>query len=251
MTDKIKTIIIDDELLARQLILSYLQNHSEIETVAECSDGFAGLKAIKEFRPDLIFLDIQMPKLTGFEMLDVLDHQPQIIFSTAYDEFALKAFEANATDYLLKPYSQERFDAAVYKAIERLKKGNDQEKDNRQLKEKIDQSDSPLYRLVLKTSTGIDVVAVENIDYFASSDDYTEIISGTKKYLKQKPLKYFDDHLESDRFVRVHRTIILNISRIARLEPYGKESWVALLKTGQKLPVSKTGYQRLKELLKI
>lgn len=198
-----------------------------------------------------MFLDIQMPKLTGFEMLDVLDHQPQIIFSTAYDEFALKAFEANATDYLLKPYSQERFDTAVFKAVERLKKGNSQEKDNRQLSEKIDQAGIPLHRLILKTSSGIDVVAAESIDYFASSDDYTEIICGTKKYLKQKPLKYFDDHLESDRFVRIHRSIILNISRIARLEPYGKESWVALLKTGQKLPVSKTGYQRLKELLKV
>lgn len=251
MTAKIKTIIIDDEVLARKLIISYLQNHPEIEIVAECADGFSGLKVIKEQNPDLVFLDIQMPKLTGFEMLEVLDHQPVIIFSTAYDEFALKAFEANATDYLLKPYNQDRFDQALLKAISFVQNGISVATETKGLMQQLDISQKTLHRLVLKTTQGIDIISAENIDYMASADDYTEIFAGKKKYLKQKPLKYYDEHLDSERFVRIHRTTLLNISRIARLEPYGKESWVAVLKDGNKLLVSKSGYQRLKELLKV
>jgi len=251
MTAKIRTIIIDDELLARKLIMSYLQNHPEIEIVEECSDGFSGLKAIKDEKPDLVFLDIQMPKLTGFEMLEVLDHQPLIIFSTAYDEYALKAFEANATDYLLKPYNQDRFDQALLKAVTLLRNGSSAIMETQGLLKQLDLSPKTLDRLVLKTSQGIEIISVENIDYCASSDDYTEIHVGKKKYLKQKPLKYYEEHLDNEMFVRIHRTTLINISRIARLEPYGKESWIAVLKDGNKLLVSKSGYQRLKELLKV
>lgn len=249
MTDKIKTIIVDDEPLARQLITSYLRKHQQIEVVAECIDGFQGLKAIREQKPQLVFLDIQMPRLTGFEMLEVLEHDPVIIFSTAYDEFALKAFEANATDYLLKPYSQERFDAAITKAVEKIGNNATQSSNLQNLQSLVDTSPQPLGRLVLKSGSGIDVIAVQNIDYFLSADDYTEIFSGEKKYLKQKPLKFYDEHLDPGQFVRIHRTAILNIGRISRLEPYGKESWLAILKDGAKLPVSKTGYQNLKKIL--
>lgn len=249
MTDKIKTIIVDDEPLARQLITSYLRKHQQIEVVAECIDGFQGLKAIREQKPQLVFLDIQMPRLTGFEMLEVLEHDPVIIFSTAYDEFALKAFEANATDYLLKPYSQERFDAAITKAVEKIGNNATQSLNLQNLQSLVDTSPQPLGRLVLRSGSGIDVIAVQNIDYFLSADDYTEIFSGEKKYLKQKPLKFYDEHLDPGQFVRIHRTAILNISRISRLEPYGKESWLAILKDGSKLPVSKTGYQNLKKIL--
>lgn len=249
MTDKIKTIIVDDEPLARQLITSYLRKHQQIEVVAECIDGFQGLKAIREQKPQLVFLDIQMPRLTGFEMLEVLEHDPVIIFSTAYDEFALKAFEANATDYLLKPYSQERFDAAITKAVEKIGNNATQSLNLQNLQSLVDTSPQPLGRLVLKSGSGIDVIAVQNIDYFLSADDYTEIFSGEKKYLKQKPLKFYDEHLDPGQFVRIHRTAILNIGRISRLEPYGKESWHAILKDGAKLPVSKTGYQNLKKIL--
>lgn len=249
MTDKIKTIIVDDEPLARQLITSYLRKHQQIEVVAECIDGFQGLKAIREQKPQLVFLDIQMPRLTGFEMLEVLEHDPVIIFSTAYDEFALKAFEANATDYLLKPYSQERFDAAITKAVEKIGNNATQSSNLQNLQSLVDTSPQPLGRLVLKSGSGIDVIAVQNIDYFLSADDYTEIFSGEKKYLKQKPLKFYDEHLDPGQFVRIHRTAILNIGRISRLEPYGKESWHAILKDGAKLPVSKTGYQNLKKIL--
>lgn len=251
MNKKTSVLLIDDELLARQLINSYLHHHPDIEIVGECADGFSGLKAIKELKPDLVFLDIQMPKLTGFEMLDVLDDPPVIVFSTAYDEFALKAFEANAADYLLKPYSQERFDAALEKARSRIGKGQTGNEMAARITSEIDKEPMLLHRLVLKTNQGIEILATEAIDFLTSADDYTEIVSGNKKYLKQKPLKYFDDHLDPVRFVRTHRTTILNIGLIARLEPYGKESWIAVLKSGQKLPVSKTGYQRLKELLKL
>lgn len=251
MRTPVKAIIIDDEQLARQLIRSYLHAHPTIEIIAECSDGFTGLKSIKDEKPDLVFLDIQMPRLTGFEMLEVLDHPPLIIFSTAFDEFALQAFEANATDYLLKPYSQERFDAAIHKALDRLGKNDVAAANIHGLQTSLEANGQLLSRLVLKTNSGIDVVSVVNIDYLTSADDYTEITCGTKKYLKQKTLRFYDEHLDRGQFIRIHRTAILNISRIARLEPYGKESWIAVLKDGAKLPVSKTGYQRLKELLNL
>lgn len=251
MTPKIRALLIDDELLARQLIVSYLNHHPEIEIVGECADGFSGLKAIKELNPDLVFLDIQMPKLTGFEMLDVLDDPPVIVFSTAYDEFALKAFEANAADYLLKPFSEERFASALEKARVRIGKGESGRELASGITSKIDSEPALLHRLVIKTTQGIEILATEAIDFLTSADDYTEIVASNKKYLKQKPLKYFVDHLDPVRFVRIHRTTILNIGLIARLEPYGKESWIAVLKNGHKLPVSKTGYQRLKELLKV
>jgi len=245
----IKTIIIEDEQPARDLIKHYLKQHPEIEIIGEFSDGFNGLKGINELNPDLVFLDIQMPKLTGFEILELLDKYPQIIFTTAYDQFAIKAFELNAVDYLLKPYSQERFSQAVAKVTIQNEKAPSAEKVKKlsqQLADNIEQLD----RVVVKTGTKIKVIPVDEVLYVESQDDYVMIYSLEGKYLKQQTMKYYEQHLDPNRFIRIHRSYIANIEAIKQLELYEKSSYVALLSNGAKLRVSDSGYKLLKSILK-
>ncbi len=243
----IKTVIIDDEQLAIDIIRNYLAPHSDIEIIAACSNGFEGLKVIHEHRPDLVFLDIMMPKLNGFEMLELMEHHPVIIFSTAYDQYALQAFEQNAIDYLLKPYAQDRFDAALEKARKQLRESPDTPEIVNLIK--YHQQTGDLHRVVVRHGSKINIIPIERILYLEAMDDYVSIHTDQGKFLKQQTMKYFDEHLPGKEFVRVHRSYILAVSQLAKLEPYGKDSHVAILKSGGQLPVSRNGYARLKQLL--
>ena len=247
---KIKTLIIDDESLARDLLRHYLSQDERLELVGECSNGFEGVLAIQELKPDLVFLDIQMPKITGFEMLELVSDPPVVIFSTAFDQYAIRAFEANAIDYLLKPYPYERVVAAVNKAVEKLKnKINHIEIDR--LVETHDQGIGILNRIVVKSGRKIQVIPVESVHYIESQDDFVMIYCNDGHFMKQKTMKYFAQHLDEQQFVRIHRSFLLNLTYIAEIQQYEKDSWVVLTKLGAKLKVSKAGYAHLKEKLKI
>ncbi len=246
---KIKVIIIDDESLARQITKSYLSKKSDFEIIAECSNGFDAIKKINELKPDLIFLDIQMPKLTGFEMLELIEEPPVIIFTTAFDHFAIKAFEVNAIDYLLKPFSEERFEAALQKAVLQL---GDRFRKNSAIENIIKTADEKiefLERVVIKDGSKITVIPVGEIKWIEAQDDY--VLINTKKggFLKQKTMKYFDSHLNENEFVRVHRSYIINIGFIQHLEQTETESYRLVMKNGKQIPVSKSGLQRLKSTL--
>lgn len=245
----IKTIIIEDEQPARNLIKHYLSKHGEIELIGEFSDGFSGLKAIHELKPGLVFLDVQMPKLTGFEMLELLEESPQIIFTTAFDQYAIKAFELNAVDYLLKPYSQERFDLAIHKAFERFQK-EAPAVEIKKLAEHVAENTEMLDRIVVKLGSKIKVIPVDTILYVESQDDYVMIYTNEGKYLKQQTMKYFEKHLDTSKFSRIHRSYLVNINTIKQLELYEKNSYLAVLSNGAKLKVSDTGYKALKNLMK-
>lgn len=245
----IQAIIIEDEQPARDLIKYFLSAHTNIKLLGEFPDGFSGLKAINELKPDLVFLDVQMPKLTGFEMLELMDETPHIVFTTAYDQFAIKAFELNAVDYLLKPYSQERFNQAIAKVIEKVQK-EPAEKSIAQLVEHISEKQEILDRVVVKTGSKIKVIPVDQILYIESQDDYVMIYSPEGKYLKQQTMKYFEQHLEVGKFLRIHRSYIVNIDTIKQLELYEKNSYLAVLNNGAKLKVSDSGYKSLKNLMK-
>lgn len=248
---KIKAIIIEDEKLATDLVKNYLQEHKEIEMVGDYSDGFQGLKAINEIKPDLIFLDIQMPKITGFEMIELLDFFPEIIFTTAYDEFALKAFEVNAIDYLLKPFSRERFAIAVKRAIKKIRSGSSTPNHLKRLVKHVDVSPKILERIVVRKSGKIIVVPVDTLIYIEAQDDYVMLYTKTERFLKQQTMKYFENHLDEDLFMRIHRSFIVRFDQISELEPYEKETYVVHLKDGAKLRSSKTGYKKIKEVLDI
>lgn len=245
---KIKTIIIDDEVLAIDLIRNYLHGHQDINIVAECQNGFDGIKAINELSPDLVFLDIMMPKLNGFEMLELLKKHPVVIFSTAYDNYALKAFERNAVDYLLKPYDQERMDLALDKARQKLKLKSRESPELMNLI-KYHQETGDIHRVVVKNGSKINIIPVDKIKYIEAMDDYVCIYTAEGKFLKQQTMKYYQNHLPSKEFVRIHRSYIMAISKLLKLEPYGKDSHLAILQGQGELPVSRKGYSRLKEIL--
>jgi two-component system LytT family response regulator len=237
-----KALIIDDEPLARSIILEYLLEYPNILVVEECSNGFEGLKAIKEHQPDLIFLDIQMPKITGFEMLELLDQQPNIIFTTAFEEFAIKAFEANAVDYLLKPFDQDRF----RKAISKL---SIHQSNNSTIKATLEEAaHSPMQneRVVVKTGNKIKIIPVYDIHYIEAADDYVNIHTSEGEFLKNKTMAFFEKTLADKEFVRVHRSYIVKLDQITKIEPYEKDTHIILLKSGKKIPISKSGYPKLR-----
>ena len=246
-TEKIRTLIVEDEELARKLLVSYLGQCGNIEIVGECENGFEGVKAINEQKPDLLFLDIQMPKITGFEMLELIDHHPEIIFTTAYDQYALKAFEYNAADYLLKPFSKERLIAAVEKVKERLAKQTESE----DMVEKITNfpREEFLDRIVVKDRHKIHIIPADQIRYIESLDDYAMIYTPEGRFMKQKTMHYFESSLDPHHFARIHRSYIVRVDQIAQLQQYEKESYIAILHDKTKLKVSKSGYKNLKEML--
>lgn len=246
----IKVIIIDDEPLARSLTREYLQSHSEIEIVQECNDGFEGVKAIAQHKPDLIFLDIQMPKINGFEMLELIEQPPAVIFTTAFDEYAMKAFEAHAIDYLLKPYNKERFDKALQKWFQQ--RGSMVDKANPQviLNEEIRQPEERS-RIVVKENGNIRIIPVHEIHYIEAYDDYVKIFTQKEMFLKKKTMSFYEQSLDAAQFIRVHRSYLIQISQITRIEPMEKETYIALLKSGARIPLSKTGYSKLKTTLGI
>lgn len=240
----IKAILIDDEPLARSIVKEYLQDYPDIEILQECNDGFEGVKSIAQHKPDLIFLDIQMPKINGFEMLELLDEPPGVIFTTAFDEYAIKAFEAHAIDYLLKPFGKERFDKAVQKWLA----GRKESVDSTVLSENAQQPEERT-RVVVKKGNNIVILPVHTIHYFEAFDDYVKIHTREGFFLKKKTMNYFERTLEASQFVRVHRSYLLNVQELTRIEPAEKDNHLALLKSGVRVPLSQAGYTRLREVL--
>jgi two-component system, LytTR family, response regulator len=240
-----KAIIIDDEPLARMLVKEYLQPYTNIEVMEECNDGFEGMKAIQQLQPDLIFLDVQMPKINGFEMLELIDQPPLVIFTTAFEEYAIKAFDAHAADYLLKPFSKERFDKAMQKTL------------LHQVHTAAAIADTALHnqpnsnRIVVKDNGKIKIIPLAQLHYLEVADDYVKIHTAEGVFLKKKTMQYFEDSLPAAEFIRIHRSYIVNTPLVTRITPYEKDSHLLLLTTGVQLPVSKTGYARLKQVLGI
>lgn len=241
-----KIVIIDDEPLARSMVKEYLQSYPGAEVMQECNDGFEGVKAIQQHQPDLIFLDIQMPKINGFEMLELIENPPPVIFATAFEEFAIKAFETHAVDYLLKPFSKERFDKAMQKFLQQKSKPEQ----TQALLETVSTSPIQANRIVLKDGGKIKIIPVPNIHYLEAADDYVKIHTQEGAFLKKKTMAHFEQSLQQQ-FVRVHRSYIINTQLITRIDPYEKDGHLVLLSTGERLPVSKAGYAKLKEVLGI
>ena len=248
--EKVRVIIIDDELPARTLILAYLDKHDNIEVIGQGANGFEGIKLIQELKPDIVFLDIQMPKISGIEMLEVIENPPAIIFTTAYDQYALKAFELNAIDYLLKPFSEERFNQALKKAIQEKNTISQEQvakvsEDTHQLKKEV------LNRIVVKKGSELNVIPISKVIYIESDDDYVFIHTEDGKYIKSATMKYYQERLDQHQFVRIHRSYILNVSKIKKIEQYEKESYLAIVSETSKLKVSKSGYKLLKQVLNL
>jgi two-component system LytT family response regulator len=246
-----RALIIDDEPLARMVVLEYLQAFPQIEVMQECSDGFEGLKAIQQHQPDIIFLDVQMPKINGFEMLELVDRPPAVIFTTAFDEYAIKAFEAHAVDYLLKPFNKDRFNKAIEKYLAQVPETSTATKHTEELLETASHSPAQHERIVVKTGTKVKIIPVQDVEYLAADDDYVSVYTSEGSFLKNKTMNFFEQTLDPRQFVRVHRSYIIAIQQITRIDPYEKDAHLAILKSGAKVPVSKTGYVKLKQVLGI
>jgi two-component system, LytTR family, response regulator len=244
----LRVVIVDDEPLARAVVREYLGDHPGVEVIAECGNGFEAVKAVAELSPDLVFLDVQMPKLNGFEVLELLGRHPPVIFTTAYDQYALRAFEVHAVDYLLKPFSEERFAEALSRARGRLA-AHEPAADIGALVAEARPRQGPAERILIRDGSQVHVLAAEKIDYVEAQDDYVCFKSEGKQYLKDQTMAALEAHLDPARFVRIHRSYFLNIDRIAKVELYAKDSRVAILRDGTRLPVSRAGYARLSKLL--
>jgi two-component system, LytTR family, response regulator len=249
---KYRAVIVDDEELARRVLRELLGRHPEVEVVAECANGFEAVKSLGELKPDLLFLDVQMPKLTGFEVLELTGPVPAVIFVTAYDQFALRAFEAHAVDYLLKPFGADRLKTALERARERL---GGHERLAEKLPPPADLATAArppaqyLERIVVKDGTRVHIIPVGKLDYAEAQDDYVALAVEGKKLLKQQTIASLEKGLDPARFVRIHRSYIMNLDRLGKIEPYGKDTHVAVLTSGAQLPVSRSGYARLREIL--
>ncbi len=244
---RIRALVIDDEAPARRLLCEYLTEHPEVEVVGECANGFEVVKAVADLTPDLLFLDIQMPKLDGFEVLELLgEERPRVIFVTAYDRYALKAFEVHALDYLLKPFSAER----LAEALERVFTSTAAKPLPLAEVTRDSRPESPyLARILVRDGSRIHVIPAERLDYAEAQDDYLVLVAQGEKRRKQQTLTELAEALDPSRYVRIHRSYVLNVDRLARLELYAKDSRVAILHDGTRLPVSRTGYGRLRKLL--
>lgn len=241
-------LIIDDEPLARAFVRECLQAYPQVTVAGECDNGFEAAKAIQQLQPDLLFLDIQMPKINGFELLELLEQRPAVIFTTAYDEYALQAFEAHAVDYLLKPFSPERFAKAVEKFLDGASR-EQQQKAVAGLVQHTAVDAAHAGRIVVKTGGKIRIIPWTEVRYLEAADDYVKIHTADGVHLKNKTLAYYEQTLPTAQFVRVHRSFLANVQEITRIEPYEKDSHIALLKSGARVPVSRAGYARLKEVL--
>ncbi|MGA8028640.1 MAG: response regulator [Bryobacteraceae bacterium] len=245
---KIRALLADDEDLARQILREYLRGEADIEIVAECTNGFDAVKAVAEHKPDLMFLDVQMPKLDGFEVLELIGTEVAVVFVTAYDQYAMKAFDAAAVDYLLKPFDVDRFRSALQRVRRRLGEpvrapaGADLTKAARAPGEHA-------RRIVVKDGTRVHIIPVGQLDYAEAQDDYVALHSLGKSYLKQQTISSLEASLDPARFVRVHRSFLVNLERVAKIESYTKDTRLAILIDGSRVPVSRAGYMRLRELM--
>jgi two-component system LytT family response regulator len=246
-SDSLRVVIVDDEPLARAVVREFVGAHPGVEVVAECANGFEAVKAVSELSPDLMFLDVQMPKLSGFEVLELIGRSVPVVFTTAYDQYALSAFEVHAIDYLLKPFSAERFAEALTRARERL--AAREVVPVEALVSEGRARNLPLERVLIRDGSKVHVLPVDKIDFVEAQDDYVSFQSEGKSYLKDQTLGAIEGLLDPARFVRIHRSYLLNIERIARVELYAKDSRIAILRDGRKLPVSRAGYARLAKLL--
>ncbi|HVE69804.1 MAG TPA: response regulator [Thermoanaerobaculia bacterium] len=240
---QVSVIIVDDEEPARAILREFLADYAQFTVVAECANGYEAVKAIGEHRPDLLFLDIQMPKLDGFEVLELLDRKPQVVFVTAYDEYAIRAFQVHAIDYLLKPYTAARFAEVVAHAEAMVGRGVPSTIDATAAVKK------PLQRIAFRDGGTIDVVPVQRIDYIEAQDDYVHVYARGQRHIKQQTLGELEALLDPARFIRIHRSYLVNLESLAKVEPYAKDSRVAVLKDGTRVPVSRAGYERLRGLL--
>jgi two-component system, LytTR family, response regulator len=244
----IRAIIVDDEDLARHILREYLRSEPDVEIVAECANGFDAVKAISEHKPDLLFLDVQMPKLDGFEVLELTASEVAVVFVTAYDQYAMKAFDAAAVDYLLKPFDLERFRTALQRVRRRLGEKSGQPNPS-ELKAAAQPPGQHARRIVVKDGTRVHIIPIAQLDYAEAQDDYVALHTAGKAYLKQQTISSLESSLDPARFVRVHRSYIVNLERVAKIEPYTKDTRIAILNDGSKAPVSRAGYLRLKELM--
>jgi two-component system, LytTR family, response regulator len=251
MSHPLRIVIVDDEPLARAVVREYASADPEVDVVGECGNGFDAVKAVAEHKPDLVLLDVQMPKLDGFEVLELLGRDQPVVFITAYDQYALRAFEVHAVDYLLKPFSAERFQEAMGRARERMraKEGSATAPDVTALVRDAKPRSGPAERVLIRDGANVHVLPVDKIDYVEAQDDYVAFKSDGKQFLKDQTLAAVESTLDPARFVRIHRSYILNIDRIAKVELYAKDSRIAILRDGTRLPVSRAGYARLSQLL--
>ena len=243
----IRALVVDDEDLARALVREYLRPESDIAIVGECANGFDAVKAVAELNPDLLFLDVQMPKLDGFEVLELVGRDVAVVFTTAHDQYAMKAFDAAAVDYLLKPFDEQRFRTALARARRRIS-----EKvpavEGAELKAAAQAPGQYAVRVVVKDGARIHIIPVKDLECAEAQDDYVALHSGGKSYLKQQTISSLESLLDPQQFVRIHRSHLVRLDCIAKIEPYTKDTRFAVLNNGKRLPVSRAGYLRLKEL---
>ena len=243
---KLLVMIVDDEELARTLLREFLSIREDVEICAECANGFEAVKAAAECNPGLILLDVQMPKLDGFEVLELIQSDVAVVFVTTYDEYALRAFDVHAVDYLLKPFSADRLHAAVDRARRRM---GEKLPPSAAIAAAARSPERHLERIVVKDGAKVTIVPVDKLDYVEAQDDYVLIVSGGRKLLKQQTISSLEKLLNPSIFLRLHRSVIVNVERVARIEPYTKDSRIAILNDGTRLPVSRAGYARLQDLL--
>jgi two-component system LytT family response regulator len=241
---KRKVIIIDDEPLARSIVKEMLNHHEEFEVIDECANGFEGVKSIEKNNPELIFLDVQMPKINGFEMLELLEDKPQVIFTTAFDEYAIKAFDVSALDYLLKPFDNNRFDKAIEKYLKNIGTENKSPKD-------IPPPADQLNRIVIKDGSEIKIIPITEINYLEAYDDYVKIHTTEKTHLKHATMSFYENALNPGQFLRIHRSYIINLKKLTRIEPFEKSSYKAILTDGSSLSISRSSYPKVKKALGI
>jgi len=247
-----RVIIVDDELLARAVLREHLAAYADVEIVGECANGFEAVKAIAELAPELVFLDIQMPKLDGFEVVELAGAKTQYVFVTAYDQFALRAFEVHALDYLLKPFSRERLEQALAHARERLGSPAVAAAGSQAVAaaQEAAQRRAPLSRILIRDGTRVQVIPAASIDYIEAQDDYVQVVAAGKAWLKSQRLSELEEQLDPGAFLRVHRSYIVSLAAIERIEAVGKDSHCAVLRGGARIPVSRSGYQKLRELMR-
>jgi len=243
-----RIIIVDDEMLARGVVREYLAEHADVEVVAECANGFEAVKAITELAPDLVFLDIQMPKLDGFEVAELAGGKTRYIFATAFDQYAIKAFEFHALDYLLKPFSQQRFDQALAHARANMGKDAGDAAVQNMVREAAGRN-KPLGRVLIRDGAKVHVINADKIEHIEAQDDYVQIRSEGKSYLKNQRMAELAGQLDGEQFLRIHRSYIVNIAFVDRIEQATKDSHVAILKDGARIPISRSGYQKIRAVI--
>ncbi len=250
MSNKLTLLIIDDEAPARDLLRNYISRLQDVEIAGECENGFEALKAIQEIKPDILLLDIQMPKINGFELLELLDPCPEVIFTTAYDQYAIQAFERNAVDYLLKPFSHKRFEQAIEKARQRISQaGTADNQGIANLRQHLEEDQQILERVVTRLGSKITVIPIDKIHYIEAQDDYVMIYSELGHHLKERTMRYFMEHFPAGQFIQIHRSHIVSVDQIASVELYEKNTHLVILRCGAKLRASQEGYKRLREIL--